>query len=456
MVESTLYPVGDSASADTIPSDLQAQVVHLASEIGCAGPILMVMPFSAHLDPARLARAARLLVDAEPILGCWFDTKPRQPVWRRRDDLDQTEWCMVHPDQDPDDLARALLTPTPEHLSQVFRLHLLQRASGDVLMMWISHMLADSYATAECASLLADIYTRLGQNPDYLPEPNPAPHENEPWTADITWKDVLRIVRRDLVDALQSRGPVHGFRRGYQAFQAAGTPAADFVRHRVRPELVSSLDRAAAARRCTRNDLLTTGLLRAFAEFAWQGPRAKAQLGLTVNLRSYAPARERQATCSMVGLARVTVGPDLGRSFDGTLAQATAVLRRQKKALMGAANPWMVRVLAGMSFTRKRGMVRRMIRRGMRRAMSPTFSNAGRISAAGLRFDGVTPDDAGFLVHPVALPLFLVGAVEYQGAVTLTVCFQPSDLPRDRVRQFLERIVEEIPRDTNQSMPEPV
>jgi NRPS condensation-like uncharacterized protein len=445
---------GDNQRDDVIPADLQAQIVHLASEIGCAGPILMCMWFSTHLDPARLSRAARLLLDAEPILGCWFDTAPRQPVWRRRDDLDQMEWCVIHPEQDPDDLARALLTPIPEHLHQTFRLHLLPRAGGDVLMMWISHLLADSFAAAECASLLADIYSRLAGDAGYRPEPNPAPRENEPWMTEISWQDTLSIIRRDAIDAFQCRGPVHGFRRSYDAFQEAKPVTAEFVRYRISPEHIAVLDRMAAERRCTRNDLLTTGLLRAFADFAYQGPNAKAQVGLTVNLRTYAPARDRPATCSMVGLSRICVGPDLDSTFDDTLAQVTAVLRRQKKALMGAANPLMIRVLNAMSFAFKRAMVVRMIRRDMRQAMAPTFSNAGRISAARLHFDAASPDDVVFLVFPVALPLFLVGAVEYRGAVTLTTCFQPADLSPDRVRQFLERIVNEIPCNTGASMAE--
>lgn len=449
-----MRPGPGSDGTQTFSSDLQAQVVHLASEIGCAGPILMVMSLSARLDAARLARAARLLLDAEPVLGCWFDTKPRQPVWRWRDDLDRAEWCVVHPDQDPDDLARALLKPAPEHLDQTFRLHLLQRPSGDVLMMWISHLLADSYAAGECAGVLADIYTRLAEDPDYRPEPNQPADATEPWMVDITWRDMLRIVRRDITDAIQCRGPVHGFRRPYEEFQTQRGTAAEFVRHRILPERVAALDRAARARRCTRNDLLTTGFLRAFSEFAWQGPGAKAQVGLTVNLRSYAPARDRQPTCSMVGLTRVSVGPELGSTFDDTLAQVTAVLTRQKKALMGAANPLIVRVMGAMSFTRKRAMVLRMVRKDMRQTMVPTFSNAGRLNAARLRFDGVAPDDAGFLVYPISLPLFLVGAVEYQGAVTLTVCFQPSDLSRERVQQFLKRIVEEIPPDADPRIPE--
>lgn len=428
-------------------ADLQAEIVRLSCEFGCAGPVIMEMAFAERLDAARLARAARLLLDAEPILGCRFVAELRHPEWRRRDDLDQAEWCTVHTDADAEEVMRRLLIPRPEHIEETFRLHLVHRPDGDTLLMWVSHMLADSYAAGECAKRLAEIYTGLKADPDYRPEPNPAPRDNEAWMRSITFRDMLQIMRRDIVDAVQCRGLVHGFQRDYLRFRE--TPAADaaFVRYRIPASILRAIDTAAAARRCGRNDILTTALLRAFSELAFQGPTAKAQVGLTVNLRRYAAVRDRDAICSMVGLTRVSAGPALGAGFDETLAQVTAIVERQKRDLIGAANPLFVRVMQLMSFRRKRAMVERILRRTMRRPMAPTFSNAGRMSPAWFRFDGAAPVDVGFVVYPVALPLFLVGALEYAGTLTLTVCFQPADLAKERVYRFLERMVEECPRE---------
>jgi NRPS condensation-like uncharacterized protein len=235
---------------------------------------------------------------------------------------------------------------------------------------------------------------------------------------------------------------VHGFQRDYEGFRATTPASADFVNHRI-PAV--AIDRAAAARGCTRNDLLCTAFLRAFADFAWQGPTAKARVGLAVNLRLYAPARRRHATCSMAGCSYISIGPDLGAAFDDTLARTTAVIRRQKKALMGAVNPLFMRYLARISFRQKRAWVEKHLRKTLRRPMSPIFSNGGRLPAAKLRFDGIAPVDGGFVNFPAPLPMFLVSAVEYKGVVTLTACFQPTELSQERVRALLERMEREIP-----------
>jgi len=434
-----------SALPDAFPADLQEQVVRICAELGCAGPLIMVLSFAAPLDETRLARAARLMLDAEPILGCRFESDPARPVWRRRDDLDRQSWSRVHTAADPEQAIRSVLTPIPEHLDQNFLVHLIHHPGGDTLLLWMSHLIADSFATGECASLLAMLYTRLADEPDYRPEPNLAPRDGQQWMADLTFRDTLRIFGRDVADALRARGRAHAFERDYDAFRATVPTGADFVRHRIPATAVAAIDRAAAARDCTRNDLLSTAFLRAFADFAWQGQAAKARVGLTVDLRIYALARRRQATCSMVGVSYVSIGPDLGIGFDDTLARVTAVIRRQKKALMGAVNPIYIRHLTRMPFHKKRALIEKLLRKALSRPMPPTFSNGGRLRAAKLRFDGAAPVDAGFVVFPVPLPLFLVSAFEYEGAVTLTACFQPTEQARDRVRALLERIEREIP-----------
>jgi len=98
-----------------------------------------------------------------------------------------------------------------------------------------------------------------------------------------------------------------------------------------------------------------------------------------------------------------------------------------------------------MSYRRKCAMVDKLMHKVMSRPMAPTFSNGGRINAGKLRFDGNAPLDAGFAVFPCALPLFLVSAFEYEGAVTLTACFQPSEQSAERIRLLLDRVAGEVP-----------
>jgi NRPS condensation-like uncharacterized protein len=439
--------MADPPIRETYPADLQAQIIRLTSEVGCAGPVLLVMTFEDRLDPTRLARAARLLLDAEPMLGCRFVTGPGRPHWRRRDDLDTSAWCFVRETDDPDAVLRELMTPVPEHVERTFRLHLLRRPDGDTLVMWITHMLADAYAARECAGLLGEIYTRLREEPGYRPETNPAAPMPDSWMRTISLRDKLRILRRDIADAREGRGMIHSFDRDFATFARTPPTGADFVKVRIGPNVLTAIDRAARQRGNTRNELLTASFLRAFADFSPRGPTAKAQVALTVDLRRFAPRVPQLRTYSMVGMTRVTVRYELGDPFDATLAQVKAVLDRQKKALMGAANPLLVGLFNRLPPRRVQAMIRGMARKTIDRPMAPNFSNAGRAEPDALRFDGTAPRDCGLVVFPAGLPLFMVTAMEYAGTLTLTCCFQPTDLAPDAVRGFLERVVNDCPAD---------
>src|SRR3954451_13388935 len=93
-----------SALPDVFPADLQDQIVRIYTELGCAGPLILVLSFADLLDEARLARAARMMLEAEPILGYRFEPDPVRPLWRRRSDLDRESWLVVHTVEDPEEL----------------------------------------------------------------------------------------------------------------------------------------------------------------------------------------------------------------------------------------------------------------------------------------------------------------------------------------------------------------
>jgi NRPS condensation-like uncharacterized protein len=114
---------------------------------------------------------------------------------------------------------------------------------------------------------------------------------------------------------------------------------------------------------------------------------------------------------------------------------------------MGAANPLLVRLFGWLPARAMQAMIRSMVRKTLDRPMAPNFSNAGRAEPEALRFDGVAPHDCGLVVYPAGLPLFMVTAMEYAGTLTLTCCFQPTDLTSDAVRGFLERVVNGCPAD---------
>lgn len=55
--------------------------------------IQAVIHFMGKLDTVRLARAVKLSVDAEPVLGCKFIEREDKPFWQRLTGQDSISWC---------------------------------------------------------------------------------------------------------------------------------------------------------------------------------------------------------------------------------------------------------------------------------------------------------------------------------------------------------------------------
>ena len=199
-------------------------------------------------------------------------------------------------------LVRSLLDPQTGASGAEFPEFICARhPGGDTVLIWMSHLIADGFATSQCASLLAMIYSRLAAKPDYQPERNIAPRDSQQWMADLTFRDMLRMIRRDVVDALQARGPgawVETVRlRNVPRYSSGGdgglcqTPHPSPCRHRYRPRRRDAwLHTQRPTVRC---------LYPGFRRFPGRGPRRRrGEFGLTVDLRSYAPVRHRHATYS--------------------------------------------------------------------------------------------------------------------------------------------------------------
>ncbi len=143
------------------------------------------LTFSQQLDAQLLARASRLLLDVEPVLGCWWDEKSHGADWVRCDGLDESAVFSTAETEDPDrDCAEfhgTPFNPTGPRLAVL----LLRSRDHDDLCLRFDHSAGDGWSAKEVTHLLADVYSRLLDDPDYVPAPrtSPRPDHADVWNA---------------------------------------------------------------------------------------------------------------------------------------------------------------------------------------------------------------------------------------------------------------------------------
>ena len=217
------------------------------------------------------------------------------------------------------------------------------------------------------------------------------------------------------------------------------------VRRLAAPHL-ALLARYGKARGATVNDLFLAAAYRALAfQGRWDGTSA-LRIAITVDLRRWClPATHDPEICNFSSLELPFLIRDLGRSFDETLANVSAVMGRRKASRPGLALALISQLLADGRPPPKPQVSPAAEREASRRPSRwPTMlSNEGALDAMRLRFGRQRPA-AAHILPPFWEPPFLhVCLSSYDGALTLAAVTRENAEPL--VARFLDAVVDELP-----------
>jgi NRPS condensation-like uncharacterized protein len=436
----------DVLPPEVLPTEFQDQVPQIFASERATGRLYVVVDVAARLDAGRLRLATRRLLDAEPVLGCRFDDSGAVPVWRRRADLDADPGFVLQ-DAVTDidrETVRIVAAEFDAVRSRTVTVDLLRHGAGDRLILGVSHVVADGGAVLLVLERFAALYTGLAGDPAFRLPANTAPRDSFRWLADFTLRDRLTLLWRDLREAPRMARRQQGFQRPYAAFAAAPRRRPALAKVTIPAGRLARIDAAAKAQGLSRNDMLLAGFARAFIDFCGGDPRRPLQIVMPIDMRRYAAVESRPAICNLGGIANVFITPDLGDGFADTLGRVAREMARHRAAFMGAPNPFVARLFAGMTFARKRRAIARLMRKGMDKPAPPTFTNLGQIRERRLRFGDESPDGITLYGMPLAAPLVVVAATEYRRVMTLTMSYDLDDHSAADVARFLAAIADGI------------
>lgn len=407
------------------------------------------------LDETRLARALRLLVDVEPVLGCRFVTPDGPPRFERREDLDRLGWCTVE-HQPPDGATLgAWLTQAVDPLQAVDPMRdplvsaTLLRGERDVLWLRLSHLAGDAAGLRSCLGRLAELTRALQRDPDHRPTPDPRARRG---LGQVTrpqgiWER-LRMLRRGLRD-LGSRGYPRSWWRfpTTPGIRGASAPGRSYVWHPLGTAQVRAMRDHARAHGATLNDLFVTAYLRALARVIRPGPEVPLRLRFTVDLRRYLPAKGTGAVCNLSTFGFLNAGPGPERSFAELLTRVSAEMRAQKADFLGLGEAALFGpMLASMPYAWLARASQRMQQRPPPpELLTPTLTNMGVLDPRGLAFDGLGVRSAWLLPPVMYPPGFAIAASGFGDTITLSGGFCSSAISRRRVGRLFARMGADLP-----------
>lgn len=413
---------------------------HLLSWVG--NPKLgCVLHFDGPLNAERMARAVRLTLDAEPVLGCAFVEDRRRPYWRRLDNLDECSFFrVVESDRPLEDTLAFLGEPMDDLARPQVTAALIRASDGDEVALKVTHTVTDARGTKEYAYLLASIYNRLGENPEWCPKPNLAP----------------RVTPRDLWKQLTFRQkwlstfiPQSGSKNiSPWMLNAIGSGHRDpsFKFLRIPPERFARIKDYTHRRQATINDIMYTAFYRGL--FHVLNPEYDIPLSVivTADLRRYLPGGTAPSIGSLSTLTFGALTRVRNEDFDGTLDRVKAQLDSWKHTSFGAGSAYILHLTYKAGHTNIKRILDRVIRiAGPGGRTLPSFTNFGVLDADLLSFGSVRPT-AAFMVAPVPYGNgILLNLCTYQNILTAAIGFYRSDMDPAFYEQLLEVVDHELP-----------
>lgn len=364
------------------------------------------------LDTERLSHAVRLSLDAEPILGCSFETDEWRAYWSRLPALDDASYFSVADTTDPDAAMDSFQAHEITDAGPQAQVALFRATDADHLGIKVSHVVADGQAAKQYAYLLADIYTRLGNDPSYTPTPNLAPR---PRGTDV-WDRLSAEQRRDAKKAKSWANPTWVMPSKGSSGRGLTYRAASLG-----PEAFSAVKAYGQQRKATVNDMMLAAVFRACVR-EFDPPMGKPlSLMCTADLRRYLPDPEHLP----IGNISISGSLDIERvddeGFDETLERVRERMGVWAKTCYGAWPAASAEKLASLGYRVAKALLGLTFRMaGGSGKTYPWFTNIGVIDDRRLSFDGHTPV-AAHMYGPSALGASVVPVIStYRD--TLTVC----------------------------------
>jgi NRPS condensation-like uncharacterized protein len=389
-----------------------------------------VLAFDRIIDEERLARAVRLTLDAEPVLGCRFVMHPWHPSWQRRNDLDQVVLCSLTQTTALDQALHSFLTRAADPCRDPLVEVLILRSSTDTICIRLDHTVADASALKDFASLLASFYQQLEHDPSYRP-PLTVP-------GDRSFRQVLHqfSLPQQIQAARQSTSVTGRWRFPTVSRDQSGPTVA--LRH-LEVERLQTVKTYRSRLETTTSQILLTAFYRALFAVIQPTEDQPLYVQYSVDMRRYLPNRKAGAVCNLASLVYPILPARCGTSFDKTLVQVRNMMNAIGMSYPGLGNAVRIEALSSLGFALGHSLFQRTTGQA-----PPLFSNLGELGTP--EYFGKAEVTDAYMVGPVMFPPgFMLATSSFHGKLTLAVGFCEAGTRRSDVEHFLDLFEQELP-----------
>jgi NRPS condensation-like uncharacterized protein len=407
---------------------------YAASKVFADQQLCMVIKLNGTIDEKMLAKAIRLSLDFEPVLGCRFVENSGYPFWERRGDLDQIKVIPVVEPVSPEMALKAFVNePIHADVDPLVTAKIFREKDTDTLCIKVNHSACDAGGLKEYVFLLSDLYSMLITCGRISIQPNLGrrdqsqifQHTKDPRTF------AMKGFPRPTWTLPQKTGsePLHSF---------IGVPHAQF-------ELIKKF---ANDKKATVNDVLLIALYRTLFAINDTEEGKPMMVQVAIDLRRYLPDHRAESICNLSGALYVALERKLDEPFEDTLEKVCASMNRLKQDYPGLESAAGLEYLFSQGFA---GMEKYMAESAeMGRKYNVTFPLLSNFGGLDKYSFGELEMVKGHITSPIMYPPgFMLGASTFNGEMTLSIGYCGQENTK-QVKGFLDTYIEDLPKITKQ------
>jgi NRPS condensation-like uncharacterized protein len=404
---------------------------YVSSKVFADQQLCMVLKLSGQIDETSFAKALRLTLDQEPVLGSRFVENCGNPYWGRRDDLEKIMICSVIETPSPEQEIMTFVNEAlhadrdPLVVSKIFR-----EKEADTVCIKVNHSACDAGGLKEYVSILSDVYSRLCEDPRYSINPNLCGRRNQ--------SQVFKYIKE-----FSSIEPKGGPRPTWTLPQKSGVSPMRSIRH-IPKERFVTIKKYAHDKKATINDLFLTALYRTLFEINNTEYKVPMTIQVSIDLRRYCLDNEAEAICNLSGALYPGVERIQGEVFEKTLERIVFFMRKLKDNYPGIESAKGLEYKYGQGYPiMEKWIIESGVLMRKHNLTYPLLSNFGILK--GYNFGGLLTVK-GYITSPIMYPPgFMLGVCTYNEEITLSIGYCGQENHR-LVESFLDVYLEEIPK----------
>ncbi|WP_212936940.1 condensation domain-containing protein [Bacillus hominis] len=406
-----------------------------------------VLYFPVGISKEILEQSVRITLQLQPVLNSRF-VENDIPYWEEHSSATNSPICLFTEgnDQELEIMAIDFIKEPGDRIhGPMVQTKLLRGTTTDVLVVKLSHLCSDGAGVKEYINLLGAIYTQLslGQSKDQIIKEFGEGNEG--------FRDQSHVFKyAGISDIKSAYRPNQEQQASLWSFpsQSNKNKSPQMSVRRLSHEQSLRLTQWTKAQQATLNDVIMTAYFRALSQFTvYAEPRtAEKMIGLTIDLRRYLPNYTTGAICNLSGMEMPVIKMEDDESFNQTLVRIKQSMDKIKSQNPGLSSAAGMELLAGMKLSVVKEMYSQQYEQALQMGMAlPLLTNFGVIADEPIQFGEVQAED-GYMTSPIMYaPFFSMGASSYNGRLTFTIGYHTPDTSKEKVDEFLENIVNQLP-----------